>query len=97
TDIQEKDKKKAKNKQNQARNGKDKVKSKPKSVKVKKSTGKSTPKKSKVNQMKKIQLEGLKLPNLKLYYKNKKTRAENANWVQYNFKGQFCQAPKVVW
>ncbi|GJS72868.1 reverse transcriptase domain-containing protein [Tanacetum coccineum] len=46
TDIQEKDKKKAKNKQNQARNGKDKVKSKPKSVKVKKSTGKSTPKKS---------------------------------------------------
>ncbi|GJU61637.1 hypothetical protein Tco_1243472 [Tanacetum coccineum] len=48
TDIQEKDKKKAKNKQNQARNGKDKVKSKPKSVKVKKSTGKSTPKKSKV-------------------------------------------------
>ncbi|GKB33600.1 hypothetical protein Tco_0873001 [Tanacetum coccineum] len=30
TDIQEKDKKKAKNKQNQARNGKDKVKSKPK-------------------------------------------------------------------
>ncbi|GKD48680.1 hypothetical protein Tco_1277656 [Tanacetum coccineum] len=47
-DIQEKDKKKAKNKQNQARNGKDKVKSKPKSVKVKKSTGKSTPKKSKV-------------------------------------------------
>ncbi|GKB88182.1 reverse transcriptase domain-containing protein [Tanacetum coccineum] len=48
TDIQEKDKKKAKNKQNRARNGKDKVKSKPKSVKVKKSTGKSTPKKSKV-------------------------------------------------
>ncbi|GJT14884.1 hypothetical protein Tco_0873590, partial [Tanacetum coccineum] len=47
-DIQEKDKKKAKNKQNQARNRKDKVKSKPKSVKVKKSTGKSTPKKSKV-------------------------------------------------
>ncbi|GKE86785.1 hypothetical protein Tco_1560527, partial [Tanacetum coccineum] len=40
-----KDKKKAKNKQNQARDGKDKVKSKPKSVKVKKSTGKSTPKK----------------------------------------------------
>ncbi|GJX61752.1 putative reverse transcriptase domain-containing protein, partial [Tanacetum coccineum] len=35
TDIQEKDKKKAKNKQNQARNGKDKVKSKLKSVKVK--------------------------------------------------------------
>ncbi|GKF86217.1 reverse transcriptase domain-containing protein [Tanacetum coccineum] len=39
-----KDKKKAKNKPNRARNGKDKVKSKPKSVKVKKSTGKSTPK-----------------------------------------------------
>ncbi|GJR51444.1 putative ribonuclease H-like domain-containing protein [Tanacetum coccineum] len=35
TDIQEKDKKKAKNKPNQARDGKDKVKSKPKSVKVK--------------------------------------------------------------
>ncbi|GJW24996.1 retrovirus-related pol polyprotein from transposon TNT 1-94, partial [Tanacetum coccineum] len=72
TDIQEKDKKKAKNKQNRARNGKDKVKSKPKSVKVKKSAGKSTPTKSKVNQMKKIQLEGLKLPNLNLYYKNKR-------------------------
>ncbi|GJY92488.1 hypothetical protein Tco_0508270, partial [Tanacetum coccineum] len=56
-DIQEKDKKKAKNKQNQARDGKDKVKSKPK-----------------VNQVKKIQLEGLKLPNLKLYYKNKKNK-----------------------
>ncbi|GKA97199.1 ribonuclease H-like domain-containing protein [Tanacetum coccineum] len=49
TNIQEKDKKKAKNKQNRARNGKDKVKSK-----------------SKVNQVKKIQLKGLKLPNLKL-------------------------------
>ncbi|GJV76995.1 hypothetical protein Tco_1508579 [Tanacetum coccineum] len=42
-----KDKKKAKQ-QNQARDGKDKDKSKPKSVKVKKSTGKSTPKKSEV-------------------------------------------------
>ncbi|GKC23094.1 hypothetical protein Tco_1025244, partial [Tanacetum coccineum] len=90
TDIQEKDKKKAKNKQNQARNGKDKVKSKPKSVKVKKSTGKSTPTKSKVNQMKKIQLEGLKLPNLKLYYKNKKTRAEIAMKI-YEMRGQNCQ------
>ncbi|GJQ93100.1 reverse transcriptase domain-containing protein [Tanacetum coccineum] len=46
-------KKKAKNDQNQARDGKDQVKSK-----------------SKVNHMKKIQLEGLKLPNLKLYYKS---------------------------
>ncbi|GJS39950.1 hypothetical protein Tco_0564993 [Tanacetum coccineum] len=63
-DIQEQDKKKAKNKQSRARNGKDKVKPKPKSVKVRK----STPTKSKVNQVKKIQLEGLKLPNLKLYY-----------------------------
>ncbi|GJW58047.1 putative reverse transcriptase domain-containing protein [Tanacetum coccineum] len=62
TDIQEQDKKKAKNKQSRARNGKDKVKPKPKSIKVRKST------KSKVNQLKKIQLEGLKLPNLKLYY-----------------------------
>ncbi|GKA82510.1 reverse transcriptase domain-containing protein, partial [Tanacetum coccineum] len=49
-------------------------------AKVKKSIGKSTPTKSKVNQVKKIQLEGLKLPNLKLYYKNKKTRAEIGNW-----------------
>ncbi|GJV41745.1 reverse transcriptase domain-containing protein [Tanacetum coccineum] len=80
TDIQEKDKKEAEDKQNRARNGTDKVESKPKSVKVKKSTGKPTPTKSKVNQIKKIQLEGLKLPNLKLYYKNKKTRAEFANW-----------------
>ncbi|GJV69729.1 hypothetical protein Tco_1485238 [Tanacetum coccineum] len=54
TNIHEKDKKKAKQ-QNQARDGKDKVKSKPKSVKVRK----STPTKSKVNQVKKIQLEGL--------------------------------------
>ncbi|GJX96981.1 hypothetical protein Tco_0352779 [Tanacetum coccineum] len=66
-----KDKNKAKNRPNQARDGKDKVKSKPKSVKVRK---------SKVNQVKKIQLEGLKLPNLKLYYKYKKTRAEIGNW-----------------
>ncbi|GJX44457.1 hypothetical protein Tco_0261133 [Tanacetum coccineum] len=89
-------KNKTKNDKTKARNGKDKVKSKPKSVKVKKSTGKSTPTKSKVNQMKKIQLEGLKLPNLKLYYKNKKARVEIANWVKYNFRAQFCQAPKVV-
>ncbi|GKE73540.1 hypothetical protein Tco_1535581, partial [Tanacetum coccineum] len=66
TDIQKESQKRP----NQARDGKDKVISKPKSVKVRK----STPTKSKVNQMKKIQLEGLKLPNLKLYYK--KTRAE---------------------
>ncbi|GJY21788.1 hypothetical protein Tco_0394354 [Tanacetum coccineum] len=45
TDIQEKNKKKAKNKQNRARSGKDQVKSK-----------------SKVIHLKKIQLEGLKLP-----------------------------------
>ncbi|GJX80431.1 putative reverse transcriptase domain-containing protein [Tanacetum coccineum] len=96
TDIQQKDEKQSQKRQNQARNGKDKVKSKPKSVKVKKSIGKSTPTKSKVIQVEKIQLEGLKLPNLKLCYKNKKTRAELANWVKYNFRGQFCQAPKVV-
>ncbi|GKD76056.1 hypothetical protein Tco_1334338 [Tanacetum coccineum] len=57
---------------NQARDGKDKVKSRPKSVKVKKSTGKSTPSKSKDSQVEEIQLEGLKLPNLKLYYENKR-------------------------
>ncbi|GJY12872.1 hypothetical protein Tco_0382181, partial [Tanacetum coccineum] len=79
TDIKQKDEKQSQKRQNQARNGKDKVKSKPKSVKVKKSTGKSTPTKSKVNQVEKIQLEGLKLPNLKLYYKNRKTRAEMGN------------------
>ncbi|GKC31432.1 hypothetical protein Tco_1038726, partial [Tanacetum coccineum] len=88
--------KESKNKQNQARDGKDKVKSWPKTVKVKKSTGKSTPSKSKDSQVEEIQLEGLKLPNLKLYYKNRKTRAEIAYRVKYNFKGQFCQAPKVV-
>ncbi|GJR22412.1 hypothetical protein Tco_0970939 [Tanacetum coccineum] len=49
TDIQEKDKKRAKN--DQTKHGMEKTK-------------------SKVNQMKKIQLEGLKLPNLKLYYKS---------------------------
>ncbi|GJX92904.1 reverse transcriptase domain-containing protein [Tanacetum coccineum] len=77
TDITQKDEKQSQKRQNRARNGKDKVKSKPKSVK--KSTGKSTPTNSKVNQVKKIQCEGLKLPNLKLYYKNKKTRADLAN------------------
>ncbi|GJS62601.1 hypothetical protein Tco_0657385 [Tanacetum coccineum] len=71
--------KESQKRQNQARNGKDKVKSKPKSVEFKKSTGKTTPTKSKVIQVEKIQREGLKLPNLKLYYKNKKTRAEIAN------------------
>ncbi|GKB76609.1 reverse transcriptase domain-containing protein [Tanacetum coccineum] len=40
--------KESQKRQNKARDGKDQVKSKPKSVKVKKSTGKSTPKKSKV-------------------------------------------------
>ncbi|GJW16538.1 hypothetical protein Tco_0023974, partial [Tanacetum coccineum] len=48
TDIQEKNKKKAKDKQIQARSGKGKVKS---------------------HQNEVIQLEGLKLPSLKLYYK----------------------------
>ncbi|GJS71597.1 hypothetical protein Tco_0704438 [Tanacetum coccineum] len=96
TDIQEKDDKASKNRQNRAQNGKDKVKSKPKSVNVKKSTGKSTPIKSKVIQVEKIQLEGLKLSNLKLYYKNRKSKAEIAYQVKYNFRGQFCQTPKVV-
>ncbi|GKF18309.1 hypothetical protein Tco_0063227, partial [Tanacetum coccineum] len=77
--IFKKGQKESQKRQNQARNGKDKVKSKSKSVKVKKSTGKSTPTKSKVNQVEKIQREGLKLPNLKLYYKNEKTRAEIGN------------------
>ncbi|GJS80697.1 reverse transcriptase domain-containing protein [Tanacetum coccineum] len=58
--FKKRNKKKAKNKQNQARNGKDKVKSK-----------------SKVNQVKKIQLKGPKLPSLKMCYK--KTRAEIGN------------------
>ncbi|GJS32624.1 reverse transcriptase domain-containing protein [Tanacetum coccineum] len=92
-------KKRTKRKQkqpNQARDGKNKVKSMPKSVKVKKSTGKSTPSKSKDSQVEEIQLKGLKLPNLQLYYKNRKIRAEIAYRVKYNFKGQFCQAPKVV-
>ncbi|GJW54055.1 hypothetical protein Tco_0098140 [Tanacetum coccineum] len=53
--FKKRSKKKAKNKQIQAREGKDQVKSK-----------------SKVIRMKKIQLEGLKLPSLKLYYKRLK-------------------------
>ncbi|GKC80823.1 RNA-directed DNA polymerase, eukaryota [Tanacetum coccineum] len=65
-DIERIFKKEAKSDQSRARNGKDKVKPKPKSVKVRK----STLTKSKVNQLKKRQLEGLKLPNLKLYYKS---------------------------
>ncbi|GKC85691.1 hypothetical protein Tco_1141408 [Tanacetum coccineum] len=62
-------KKKAKNNQNQARDGKDQVKSK-----------------SKVNHMKKIQLEGLKLPNPKLYCKNQKTRVEIAKGAKFTRK-----------
>ncbi|GJZ77682.1 hypothetical protein Tco_0642354 [Tanacetum coccineum] len=82
TDIQEKDKKKAKNKQNRARSGKDQVKSK-----------------SKVIHMKKIQLEGLKLPNLKLYYKRKRqgsklqTKAKIA-FKLYNLRGPKLPTPK---
>ncbi|GKC06882.1 hypothetical protein Tco_0998492 [Tanacetum coccineum] len=53
--FKKKSKKKAKNKQVQARDGKGQVKSK-----------------SKVIRVKKIQLEGLKLPSLKLYYKRLK-------------------------
>ncbi|GKC64146.1 hypothetical protein Tco_1096744, partial [Tanacetum coccineum] len=67
-----KEQKQSQKRPNQARDGKDKVKSRPKSVKVKKSTGKSTPSKSKDSQVEKIQLEGLKLSNLKLYYENKR-------------------------
>ncbi|GKG15777.1 hypothetical protein Tco_0358100 [Tanacetum coccineum] len=53
--FKKRSKRKAKNKQIQAQDGKDQVKSK-----------------SKVIRMKKIQLEGLKLPSLKLYYKRLK-------------------------
>ncbi|GJU19168.1 hypothetical protein Tco_1152510 [Tanacetum coccineum] len=38
--------------------------------------------KSKVSHMKKIQLEGLKLPNLKLYYKSKKTSVDEVTLAQ---------------
>ncbi|GKC00384.1 hypothetical protein Tco_0986520 [Tanacetum coccineum] len=48
---------------------------------IKAKVSQSTLTKSKVNQMKKIQLEGLKLPNLKLYYK--KTRAE----IEFCYEG----------
>ncbi|GKC08619.1 hypothetical protein Tco_1000229 [Tanacetum coccineum] len=58
--FKKRSKKKAKNKQIQARDGKDQVKSK-----------------SKVIRMKKIQLEGLKLPSLKLYYKRLKRQGPN--------------------
>ncbi|GKA31476.1 hypothetical protein Tco_0717781 [Tanacetum coccineum] len=75
-------KKKAKNKQSQARDGKDQVKSKPKSVKVRK----STQTKSKVNQMKKIQLKGPKLPNLKLYYKSKRQGSKLQNRAKFAMK-----------
>ncbi|GKA80359.1 putative reverse transcriptase domain-containing protein [Tanacetum coccineum] len=50
---------------------KKKAKNKPKQARDGKDQVKS---KSKVNHMKKIQLEGLKLPNLKLYYKRKKDK-----------------------
>ncbi|GJU21070.1 integrase, catalytic region, zinc finger, CCHC-type containing protein [Tanacetum coccineum] len=72
TDIQ----KKAKNKQSRARDGKDQVKSKSKSVKAK-----SQP-------MKKIQLKGLKLPNLKLYYKSKRqgSKLQTGRSLQQSYK-----------
>ncbi|GJU27750.1 hypothetical protein Tco_1166371 [Tanacetum coccineum] len=78
TDIQEKDKKKAKNKQNRARSGKDQVKSK-----------------SKVIHMKKIQLEGLKLPNRKLYYKRKRQGSKIANQAKIAFKLYNLRGPKL--
>ncbi|GJW38756.1 reverse transcriptase domain-containing protein [Tanacetum coccineum] len=60
TDIQKESQKRP----NQARDGKDKVNPKPKSIRSQSQS------KSKVSHMKKIQLKGLKLPNLKLYYKS---------------------------
>ncbi|GJS21946.1 hypothetical protein Tco_0450578 [Tanacetum coccineum] len=58
---------------------KNKTKRKPKAKQSQARDGKVQVKsKSKVIHMKKIQLEGLKLPNPKLYYKNQKTRVEIA-------------------
>ncbi|GKF03664.1 hypothetical protein Tco_0030587, partial [Tanacetum coccineum] len=74
---------------------KDKKKAKHGMEKTKSNQGQS-PSKSKDSQVEEIQLEGLNLPNLKLYCKNRKTRAEIAYLVKYNFRGQFCQTPKVV-
>ncbi|GJS26298.1 hypothetical protein Tco_0486918 [Tanacetum coccineum] len=67
--FKKRSKKKAKNKQIQAREGKDQVKSK-----------------SKVIRMKKIQLEGLKLPSLKLYYKVEfgQWRTEQERFISWN-------------
>ncbi|GJS17489.1 reverse transcriptase domain-containing protein [Tanacetum coccineum] len=76
TNIQEKDKKKAKNKQNQARDGKVKINPK-----------------SKVSHMKKIQLEGLKLPNLKLYCKRKRQGSKLQNWAKFVIRRDSLNLP----
>ncbi|GJT34222.1 leucine carboxyl methyltransferase [Tanacetum coccineum] len=83
--------KESQKRQNRARNGKDKVKSKPKTVKVKKSTEKSTPIKSKKNQKSKIQLQGLKLSN----HQTQITRTHSANTLIW-LRGCFCLVLKVV-
>ncbi|GJT04070.1 reverse transcriptase domain-containing protein [Tanacetum coccineum] len=78
TNIQEKDKKKAKNKQNQARDGKVKINPK-----------------SKVSHMKKIQLEGLKLPNLKLYCKRKRQGSKLQNWAKFVIRSEGPKLPST--
>ncbi|GKC28047.1 hypothetical protein Tco_1035341, partial [Tanacetum coccineum] len=76
TDIQEKDDKASKKKHTKPSTGWKRQSQIEAKVSQSQKVRKSTQTKSKVNQVKKIQLKGLKLPNLKLYYKNKKTRAE---------------------
>ncbi|GKC11250.1 hypothetical protein Tco_1008032 [Tanacetum coccineum] len=77
-----KNKKKAKN--DQTKHGMEKTKSNRSQIQSK----------SKVSHMKKIQLKGLKLPNLKLYYKRKKTRVEIANRAKFYNKVIRDEGPK---
>ncbi|GJX87401.1 reverse transcriptase domain-containing protein [Tanacetum coccineum] len=74
--FKKRNKKKAKNKQNQARDGKVKINPK-----------------SKVSYMKKIQLEGLKLPNLKLYCKRKRQGSKLQNWAKFVIRSEGPKLP----
>ncbi|GKC64518.1 hypothetical protein Tco_1097116, partial [Tanacetum coccineum] len=74
--FKKRNKKKAKNKQNQARDGKVKINPK-----------------SKVSYMKKIQLEGLKLPNLKLYCKRKRQGSKLQNWAKFVIRSKGPKLP----
>ncbi|GJR51258.1 hypothetical protein Tco_1401779 [Tanacetum coccineum] len=78
--FKKRSKKKAKNKQIQAREGKDQVKSK-----------------SKVIRMKKIQLEGLKLPKPQVVFQELKDKGQNCKPVNIEFKLYNLRGPAALY